>query len=358
MTAEPFVSVVTPVYNGETFLDDCIESVLAQDYRNWEYVIVNNRSTDRTLELAEQYAKRDRRIRVVTNQAFVGCIENHNIALRQISPESEYCKVVCADDRLLPQCLRKMVQVAARNPTVGIVGSYQQSDDIIKWKGLPKNVSVLPGCEVCRLSLLREVHVFGNPTSVLYRSDLVRKAIAGFFPHSAPHADTSACYAYLYHCDFGFVHEVLSGERVHAGQLTKEVEVLNGGNLAHLETLATYGPLYLSETELAMRKHELLATYYRMLGGCVLKMKPGAFWEFHRQGLSRIGLSLDQPRVLVEAIREVVRELRMPLTALRKLTSMLAERAHPGTMEWITKVRESSAFSSVSRARANQHDSN
>jgi hypothetical protein len=220
-----------------------------------------------------------------------------------------------------------MVQLAARNPTVGIVGSYQQSDDIIKWKGLPENVSVLPGFEVCRLGLLRAVHVFGNPTSVLYRSDLVRKAVAAFFPHSAPHADTSACYAYLRHCDFGFVHEVLSVERVHAGQLTKCVEVLNGGTLAHLEVLGTYGPLYLNETELAMRKHELLATYYRMLGGCVLKMKPRAFWEFHKKGLSRMGLSLNPRRVLVEAIGEVVRELRMPLTALRKFTSALAERA-------------------------------
>jgi len=352
MISEPFVSVVTPVYNGEAFLDECIESVLAQDYRNWEYVIVNNCSTDRTLELGEQYAKRDRRIRVVTNQAFVGCIENHNLALRQISSESEYCKVVCADDRLLPQCLSKMVQLAAQNPTVGIVGSYQQSDDIIKWKGLPKDASVLPGLEVCRLGLLREVHVFGNPTSVLYRSELVRKAIAAFFPHSAPHADTSACYAYLRHCDFGFVHEVLSVERVHAGQLTKEVEVLNGGNLAHLEILATYGPVYLSETELALRKHELLATYYRMMGGCVLKMKPRVFWEFHKKGLSRIGLSLDQRRVLVEAMREVVRELRMPVTALRKFTSILAEKPRPGIVEWITKPRESSASSRVSHGKS------
>ena len=327
MTSEPFVSVVTPVYNGEAFLDECIGSVLSQDYRNWEYVIVNNCSTDRTLELSEQYAKQDRRIRVVTNQTFVGCIENHNNALRQISPESEYCKVVCADDRLVPQCLTKMVQLATQNPKVGMVGSCQQSGKIIKWKGLPKDVSVLPGFEVCRLGLLREVHVLGNPTSVLYRADLVRKAITAFFPHSAPHADTSACYSYLRDCDFGFVHEVLSVERVHAGQLTKEVELLNGGTLAHLEILATYGPLYLSEAELGTRKQELLARYYRIMGGCVLKMKPRAFWEFHKKGLSRMGLSLNPRRVLVEAIGEVVRELRMPLTAMRKFRSALAGRA-------------------------------
>jgi glycosyltransferase involved in cell wall biosynthesis len=325
MASEPFVSVVTPVYNGDAFLAECIESVCAQDYANWEYIIVNNCSTDRTLELAERYAKQDRRIRVVTNAAFVGCIENHNIAFRQISEASEYSKVVCADDRLLPHCLTKMVGFAVRHPAVGIVGSYQQSGDIIKWKGLPENVSVLSGRMACRLGLLREVHVLGAPTSVLYRSDLIRKTTS-FFPHSEPHADTSACYAYLHDCDFGFIHEVLSVARVHPGQLTKKIEALNAGALAYLESLVRYGPLYLSEGELAMRKHELLASYYRMMGGCVLKMKPRAFWEFHKKGLSCMGLSLNPRRVLVEAVGEMVRELKKPSTALRKFASALADR--------------------------------
>ena len=49
---EPFVSVLTPVYNGEDFLAECIESVLSQTHGNFEYIIVNNRSTDRSLEIA------------------------------------------------------------------------------------------------------------------------------------------------------------------------------------------------------------------------------------------------------------------------------------------------------------------
>jgi glycosyltransferase involved in cell wall biosynthesis len=322
---EPFTSVVTPVYNGEPFLAECIESVLAQDYANWEYVIVNNCSTDRTLELAERYTKQDPRIRVVTNEVFLNLIENHNHALGQISAESEYCKVVSADDHLLSQCLGKMVRFAAQHPAVGIVGSYQQSDSIIKWKGLPENVSVLPGREACRLGLLHGIHVFGNPTSVLYRSDLIRST-ASFFPHSDPHADTSACYTYLRDFDFGFIHEVLSVERVHEGQVTKGVERLDGGSLAYIESLVRFGPLYLSENELEGRLVEVLAGYYRGLGGCVLKMKRRDFWEFQKAGLSRIGYSLDRRQVLIEAMREFFTELRSPLTALRKFTLVLQER--------------------------------
>jgi glycosyltransferase involved in cell wall biosynthesis len=124
MIPEPFVSVLTPVYNGDRYLAECIESVVGQDYTNWEYLIVNNCSTDGSLALAESYAARDNRIRVVTNEKFVGVVENHNNAFRQMSPQSVYCKVLCADDLLLPQALGKMVRFAAQNPTVGIVGSY------------------------------------------------------------------------------------------------------------------------------------------------------------------------------------------------------------------------------------------
>src|SRR6266853_4979230 len=116
---EPLVSVVTPVYNGESYLRECIESVLTQTYTRWEYVIVNNCSTDRTLEIAQEYAARNPRIRVHSNQRFASVIENHNISLRQISPQSKYCKVVFADDWLFPNCLMEMVKVAELYASVG-----------------------------------------------------------------------------------------------------------------------------------------------------------------------------------------------------------------------------------------------
>ncbi|HWG97207.1 MAG TPA: glycosyltransferase, partial [Nitrospira sp.] len=56
---DPLVSIVTPVYNGEKYLAECIESILAQTFPRWDYTIVNNCSTDRSLEIAECYAQKD-----------------------------------------------------------------------------------------------------------------------------------------------------------------------------------------------------------------------------------------------------------------------------------------------------------
>ena len=98
LTPQPLVSVVTPVYNCEEYLPACIESVLAQTYSNWDYVIVNNCSTDNSMNIARKYAEKERRIRIHNNSEYLKIIENWNHALHQISRESKYCKEVHADD--------------------------------------------------------------------------------------------------------------------------------------------------------------------------------------------------------------------------------------------------------------------
>jgi glycosyltransferase involved in cell wall biosynthesis len=115
---EPLVSVVTPVFNGERYLRECIESVLAQTYSHWDYIIVDNCSSDGTLDIAREYAARDRRIRIHRNEIFVRVIQNYNIAFRQISPESKYCKPLAADDMLLPDVYVISVGYRAESPRV------------------------------------------------------------------------------------------------------------------------------------------------------------------------------------------------------------------------------------------------
>ena len=144
---QPLVSIVTPVYNGEAYIKECIESVLSQTCQNWEYIILNNNSRDRTLEIAEQYERQDSRIRVYSNDTLLPIIANHNKAFGLISGGSKYCKVVSADDWLVPECLERMVELAEENPSVGIVGAYQLSGGDGIWyvrnSGLPYSRTVV-----------------------------------------------------------------------------------------------------------------------------------------------------------------------------------------------------------------------
>src|SRR5260221_13190246 len=153
---QPLVSVLTPVYNGGNFLAECIESVLSQTYQNFEYIIVNNCSQDRNLEIAQQYAAKDRRIKIHNNETFVGVIDNHNLAFGLMSAQARYCKVVSADDQIFPDCISHMVELAEANPSVGIVGCYQLSGGVVRWQGFRYPAFVVPGRELGRQFLLQE----------------------------------------------------------------------------------------------------------------------------------------------------------------------------------------------------------
>ena len=314
----PLVTIITPVYNGEQYLTECIESVLAQTYPHWNYIIVNNCSSDRSLEIANRYAQQDDRIRVVTNAEFVGVMENHNIGISLISPQSKYCKVVSADDRIGEDCVSRMVRLAEEHPSIAIVGCYQASGERIRKKALPFDWQVVSGREVCRSSLLDGLDVFGTPTSLLYRSNIAN-ANKPFYPHSLPHADISACYKYLQNHDFGFVHEVLCVERVHPRQISAKERSVGSGNTAFLENFLTYGPVYLNEKEFEERKRHVFLGYYRWLGGSVLKMREREFWKYHISRLRDLGYPIEWGKVLNATLQEILDEIQNPRIALEKL---------------------------------------
>ena len=319
---QPFVSVVTPVYNGEEFLAECIESILRQTYTNWEYIVVNNRSTDRSLEIASDYAKKDDRIRVHSNSEFVGVIENHNIAFRLVSAESKYCKVVSADDWIFPDCLLRMVECAEANPTVGLVGSYSQAGKTVLYQGLEYEQKVVRGAEICRATLLGGPYVFGSPTSLLYRADLLRQSKA-FYPNSNPHSDTTACYQSLEHSDFGFVHQVLSFTRIHSASQTSKSLKFGTINLAVWGDVARFGPKYLSPSELRQRLTSCSDQYYRALVPTVFAQpRNKEFWQRQRTELQERGLKFSRAQLLKAFFWKGLRYLLKPSAAFRRFLSL------------------------------------
>jgi glycosyltransferase involved in cell wall biosynthesis len=317
---QPLVSMITPVYNGEDFLAECIESVVAQTYQNWDYTIVNNRSTDRTLEIAKSYAAKDSRIRIHDNRDFLPIIQNHNHSIRQISPESKYCKVVLADDWLFPECLMKMVALAEAHPSVGLVGAYGLHGDGVHvlWRGLPFPKTVVTGREVSRLRLLKGRYVFGAPTATLVRSDFVRKE-KNFYDESNVHADSTVCFRILQESDFGFVHQLLTFTRIQGESNTTFSERMNSIQLSFLTELIQYGPACLDKKEYEDRLEVRLREYYQVLAEGLLQMRGKSYFEFHKNWLRNLGIPLRWNRLLQGLGMAVWNGVSHPVKAMQSL---------------------------------------
>lgn len=320
MNEQPLVSVVTPVYNGADFLAECIESVLGQTYKHFEYIIVNNCSTDRSLDIALDYAKKDSRIQVHTNTKFVGVIANHNIAFNLMSSGAKYCKVVSGDDTIFPDCLTRMVELAESHPSAGLVGSYQQSGRYVRWQGFPYPNPVITGRELCRRIFLEgdKSFGFGSPTSLLYRADLVRRT-GEFYPNASPHSDTSACFHVLKDTDFAFVYQLLCWERTHEQTQTSKSADMNRYSSAYLNDVIEYGPSYLNKDEYERVLQKTLDRYHEFLAVSMLKSKGKEFWDYHRSRLNELGYPMRSRLLLKAGARKVFREILNPESAFRKL---------------------------------------
>ena len=324
----PLVSVVTPVYNGGEYLRECIESVRAQTYTNWRYTIVNNCSTDDTLAIALHYAKLDGRIRVLSTEAFLSIIDNHNHALAQIEADSRFCKPVMADDWLYPECLEQLVACALAHPNVGLVCASATSGTKVLFDQLPGGapVTVLSGREAARRALLEDRYFFGSPTTSLIRADLIRKRSPFYNPDNLQ-ADEEACYDILRECDFGFVHEVLAYVRMHERSHTSANFYLFSLASCHTYALAKYGRTYLSDAEFGARLDQRLCEYYERLALGALEARGEEFWAFHRRMLDLIGAPLDRWRLARAVARHVLRKLASPAELARSLAGRLTSRS-------------------------------
>jgi glycosyltransferase involved in cell wall biosynthesis len=278
----PLVSVLTPVHNGADYLPECIESVLAQTYPHWDYTIVDNASTDATPEIAERYALRDSRIRYLRFEELVDSTANHNRAFETMSAESEFCKVVQADDWLYPQCLSLMVEAASQATTIGLVGAYQLWGRRVHLYGLPYTTTFVRGRDILRGTLLGQFNVTGGPTATMLRSRCIRER-KPFWNQGFRHEDTEAVLRLLSSHDFAFVHQVLSFARRQEGSQITWSHRMNSVEAEDIVFLLRYGPSVLEAEEYRRRLRLLLKSYaawHVRQAAHVSRLRDPEFFEF------------------------------------------------------------------------------
>jgi glycosyltransferase involved in cell wall biosynthesis len=318
------VSVVTPFYNTSMYLRECIESVLNQTYSNFEYILYDNASDDGSSEIAREYAAIDPRIRLLRSETLIPQVPNYNRALTYISPESRYCKIVQADDWITPECLERMVAVAASSSRIGIVSSLRFVGEQVGGQGLPYRLDTLSGREIVKSHLLGRVSLFGSPTTVFFRSDIVRNR-SPFLAVDRFHGDTEACYDIMKEWDFGFVHQVLSYTRREPDSTFGRLIRNDSLSLGDLMLVHRYGPAFLTPSEFDERWQFIQREYYRQLARAVFMLRGSEYWRFHRKWLRRDGLSLEWKRLTREIALETIEILTNPkMTLGRMLRGILA----------------------------------
>jgi len=116
----PEISVIIPVYNAEEFLDETISSVLSQTFKNFEFIIVNDKSTDSSKEIIQKYAKRDKRIIVLNNPKNMGCVNTRNRGIKKA--KGKYIVAFDADDVCLPERFEIQFNYLEKHPEIYMVG--------------------------------------------------------------------------------------------------------------------------------------------------------------------------------------------------------------------------------------------
>jgi len=148
MLKNPKISIVLPCYNGAKMIGEAIESVIAQTYKDWELIIVNDCSTDNTKEVAESYAVKDKRIRVFSNKKNSKLPATLNHGFREAN--GEYWTWTSDDNLLLPTMLEDMSGYLDAHPEVGFLCA---DEEFIDMQGKVLGTHVIPDDVALRLPL-------------------------------------------------------------------------------------------------------------------------------------------------------------------------------------------------------------
>jgi glycosyltransferase involved in cell wall biosynthesis len=223
----PLVSICVPTYNGSRFIRQCLDSVIGQTFGDKEILVVDDGSTDDTLQIVREYAARNPRFRVVVNDQNLGLVGNWNRCVELA--RGEWIKFVFQDDLIAPTCLEKML--AASEPDAAIIACRRDfvfdEDTPEETRGYylehPSPDTVFSGAshitaqDICEAVIDHiGVNFVGEPSAVLLRRDVFTR-LGLFNPDLIMICDTEYWTRVASHTGLVYVPETLATFRVHAG---------------------------------------------------------------------------------------------------------------------------------------------
>jgi glycosyltransferase involved in cell wall biosynthesis len=235
----PLLSVLMTSYNREQYIPEAIESILASSYTNFELIIVDDGSKDRTVEIARSYAQKDQRIKVYVNEKNLGDYRNRNQAASYAT--GDYLMYVDSDDRILPDGFERCVQVMKEFPNAGFgiwvetektEAFYMTAKDAIRQHFFARPMlSSGPGAMILKRSFFEQIGAFPvkyGPANDMY-FNLKAASAAGvvfipfIFHYYRIHAgqELNNKYSYLYN-NFNYLRDALQELELPLSEKEKE----------------------------------------------------------------------------------------------------------------------------------------
>lgn len=285
--AFPLVAIVTPVYNGEAYLADTMMCVQALDYPNLVHVILDNASTDSTPDIIAQYAAGPVPILTGRNPSTIPMAANFNAALKLLPAEAAYFRLLCADDLMTTDSVRRQVELAERYPDVAAVGCLEYCIRL-REQNIPRDQEVFDGRSLARAYLREENTVFSG-THFLFRRALLENRRPFYDESLLPYIDAEAALRACVDSRLAFVHEGLAIRRVHANNAYDAHARLGYTFLDYLQVLIEYGPKLLEPEEyrrrLVLQKRQCIRHLLRLRW----RDRDKATFSSHLKRLSAIG---------------------------------------------------------------------
>lgn len=260
-TNSPKVSICIPIFNGADYIRQAIHSVLEQDYQDYEIIVVDNASTDQTVEILEAMLLRGGdRIHVYKNDQNIGLAGNLNKCLEYA--RGEYIKFLCVDDLLLPGCLGKMVAGLDTYPTVTVVCggrlAVNKTGESLGFRRYAPRTEVVSGYKVISRSLFVG-NLIGEPTAVMFRK---RDLVSPFREDLPQLMDIEMWFRLLEQGDLLSLQDPLCAIRIHDAQMT-QANIRSGQLISdNVKVFDDYSRKeYLRTTFLLVIRHKLLMTY-------------------------------------------------------------------------------------------------
>ncbi|MTD57120.1 glycosyltransferase family 2 protein [Amycolatopsis pithecellobii] len=218
----PAISVCVPAYQAERYLAGTVRSVLSQSFTDFELVVLDNASTDRTPEILAGFA--DPRLRVVRNENVLPLADNWNRAVAET--RAPLVKLVCADDLLHPHCLRRQHEVL--DPGLALVCSRrdlinEQGTVISRNRGLRGLLGRQASTDVVRKIVRHGGNPLGEPGGALFRREHFEK-VGGFDARWRFPMDLALWIRLLEFGDFFGNRESLAAFRVGRGSVSARAQ--------------------------------------------------------------------------------------------------------------------------------------